>query len=356
MESGRLTTAYFLPLIAMQEQVLLLCHQLHMSVRIWDASMGIEDVPDNLVIVLEVSQSDSFKSYIRDLAARGKLARIVFDEAHLLLGHQHFRDIMQQLSWIGSVGVPVIIQSATIPPSILPHVFSKLGVVQYHVCREPTSRSNISYQVVRVSSADREVKRLWDLGGCRNGKTLIFCHSKAKVEQIARECDIPHCNGTMKAEEITTLLSQLREGKIRGIVSTTVLGVALNVPDVDLIIHHGCPYNMVGYSQETGRGGRGSNTFATSIVILDPSMTPHNIVEPDYMGIRLVQDHVLDETRCRHWMLALFNDGIGMTCSMMPWITHLCDVCERESRLPTPARAVIVEYSNDAILPYLISQ
>lgn len=355
MESGRLTTVYLIPLIAMQEQLLLRCRKLDMSVGIWDWQMGLQDIPDNLIVVLETTLSDTFKGYITNLHHLQRLARIVVDEAHLILAHSHFRPVMNRLTWVGTVGVPVIVQSATIPPSILSHLFAKLGVSVYRTCREPTPRPNIRYTVVTVPNAQVEVIRLWQKALSGTGKTLIFCSDKDTVNRLSAILQIPKCTGADDAVDTAAVLSKLRAGTIRGIVCTIVLGVALDVPNVDLIIHYGCPFNMVGYSQETGRGGRSPDTFATSVVILEPNRRPHTVHEPDYMGTRLMQRHVEDNDLCRNWMMSSFNDGIGVTCSMMSRVANLCDVCERQLSLPF-GETVDVEYSSDLILPYLIRQ
>lgn len=355
MEQGRSTTVYLVPLIAMQEQLILRCQKLDMTCGIWHGEMGLEDVPDNLLIVLETALSDNFKHYLTELSHLHRLARIVVDEAHLILAHSHFRPVMNSLAWVGKVGVPVIVQSATIPPSILSHLFAKLGVSMYHICREPTPRPNIRYTVVTVPNAQLEVIRLWQEALLGTGKTLIFCIDKQTATRLSAVLNIPKCTGEEDAAATTAVLSRLRDGTIRGIVCTIVLGVALDVPDVDLIIHNGCPYNMVGYSQETGRGGRAPDTFAKSVVILERNRQPHTVHEPDYMGTLLMQHHVENHTLCRNWMMSSFNDGIGVTCSMMSRVANLCDVCERQLSLPSD-RAVVVEYSSDLIAPYLIRQ
>lgn len=355
MESGRRTTVYLIPLVAMQEQLILRCTQLRMSVAIWHIKMDLQQAPDNLIIVLETTVSDNFKFYIKGLFASRRLARIVVDEAHLILGHSHFRPVMNSLAWVGTVGVPVIVQSATIPPSILPHLFVKLGVTMYHICRQPTPRPNIRYTVVIVPNALTEVTRRWNEALLGTGRTLIFCTDTTTVTRLSQLFNIPKCTGRENAADTMAVLSQLRAGTIRGIVCTIVLGVALDVPDVDLIIHYGCPYNMVGYSQETGRGGRTPDTFAKSVVILEKDRRPHTVHDPDYMGTLLMERWVEDDTHCRNWLMSSFNDGVGITCSMMSRVANLCDVCESQSSLPAGA-PVVVEYSSDLILPYLVRQ
>lgn len=351
-----MTTVYLVPLIAMQEQLNLRCTTQGMSVGVWNKEQHLEVIPDNLLVILETASSASFRSCIASLHQSHRLARIVVDEAHLILAHRHFRaNVMDHLTWVGQVGVPVIVQSATIPPSILPHLFAKLGVSVYHTCRQPTPRPNIRYTVVTVLNAEDEVARLWAEACAGIGKTLIFCLDKNTVTRLSNRLSIEKLTGDDDLSETTKVLSRLRAGTIRGIVCTIVLGVALDVPNVDLIVHCGCPYNMVGYSQETGRAGRTSDSFAKSVVVLQPSHAPNKVVEPDYMGARLMHDHLHNDTLCRNYMMTLFNDGIGLTCTMMSRVTNYCDICEKQTTLP-PGPGTVIEYSSDMILPYLIRQ
>lgn len=351
MEKGHRTTAYLLPLIAMQEQFILRSRKLGLKARIWDSTMDSQDAPDILLVVMETSSSDGFRLHLEQLVQANRLARVIIDEAHLILAHCHFRPVMNTLTWVGALGVPAIVQSATIPPSILPHLFAKVGVTHYTICREPTPRPNVAFKVQTVDDVDSHIARIWAARNVAPLTTLFFCSSEDVVKRLAKSLRIEPCYAALGNDANSALLSRLRNGSIRGIITTPVLGVALDVPDVSLVVHRGCPFNMLGYIQESGRSGRNPDGFATSLVLLERNFSPHKVQEPDYAGTRLMDDHIRNDTHCRHWMITLFNDGVGMTCTMMPWISNLCDVCERQVDSLVP-----VEYSSDMILPYLLGQ
>ena len=53
------------------------------------------------------------------------------------------------------------------------------------------------------------------------------------------------------------------ESTIRCLVATVALGMGIHIPDVDLVVHYGCPTNVINYWQEVGRGARdGRNGYA----------------------------------------------------------------------------------------------
>lgn len=262
---------------------------------------------------------------------------------------------MSTLAWIGKIGVPVILQSATAPPSIVPSLFRKFGIAHYVTCREQTSRPNTSYQVLRVENPNAAIHKIWQCAMQGTGKMLIFCTSKSDVKHIGTHLGISQCSSDLPPHEVHELLSQLHAGTVRAIVSTPLLGVALDVPDVDLIVHYGCPFDMISYIHETGQAGRGVNSLATAIIVLPLVSHPHRITSPDYMGTTLMHDYIYDRSKCHRWLMGLFNDGLGQTCSMMRGVAHLCDNCQSQSELP-PGWVVEIEYTDDMILPYIPHQ
>lgn len=91
----------------------------------------------------------------------------------------------------------------------------------------------------------------------------------------------------------------------------------------------------------------------SSVIVLVKSFAHHHFPTPGYMSVRLIHDHILNDTLCRQWMPSLFNNGISMMCSMMPLVVNLCDICERNSELPAQ-QVTEVEYLDSMILLYLV--
>lgn len=355
MDKAHRSTVWLIPLLSMQEQLMLRCQKLGMAAAVWSFNMDVTTMPTNLLLILETTRSDALRRFLQEMSLRrGLIARIIIDEAHLIVAHDHFREIMSTLMWVGQLGIQVVIQSATIPPSVLPHLFEKLGITQYRTCREPTVRPNISYRVLRVPSPELEITRMVAENQAGTGKMLIFCTSHEDVDNFGTLLGINRCTGRTSEQELNGLLSSLRQGIIRVLVSTPVLGVALDVPQVDMVVHMGCPFSMIGYTQEAGRGGRAVDSMSCSIVILPQTeVRPHKAVNPDYIGVRLIHHHVLNTHLCRQWLPSLFNDGVGKTCTMMFPVANLCDVCLRRS---PPNEEEPIQYSDAMISEYLVRE
>lgn len=101
--------------------------------------------------------------------------------------------------------------------------------------------------------------------GCEMKKTIIYCRSitacgdifEVLLENLDNELHVMLHSKTPEAIQKTVLSEFLkRESRIRLIVATCALGMGVNIPDVELIIHYGIPTEVGSYVQEIGRGGR----------------------------------------------------------------------------------------------------
>src|SRR5262249_49777310 len=147
------STVWILPLQSMREQYVLRCKQHGLSHGVWSLEMMQGRTPPlHILVSVENADLDSFLRYIMKLVADGRIARIIVDEAHLVLLHELFREVMNTLHWAGAQGVQIVLLSATVPPSLEGELFNKFGVKVYTVCRTRTSRPNLSYNVIRADS------------------------------------------------------------------------------------------------------------------------------------------------------------------------------------------------------------
>ncbi len=78
---------------------------------------------------------------LKSLALSGLLKRVIIDEAHLLLTSSHFRDAVNDLSILSTLGCPIHCLSGTLSPKSEDALMSKLGIVNYQVLRSPLHHS-----------------------------------------------------------------------------------------------------------------------------------------------------------------------------------------------------------------------
>jgi len=96
-------------------------------------------------------------------------------------------------------------------------------------------------------------------------KTIIYCRSitawgdifEVLLENLDNELYGMFHSKTPESIQKTVLSEFLkRESRIRLIVPTCALGMGVNIPDVELIIHYGIPTEVESYVQEIERSGR----------------------------------------------------------------------------------------------------
>jgi superfamily II DNA helicase RecQ len=317
--------------------------------------MSTQCPPIHILATIEDTDTTMFHEHVQILFTSGRIARVIVDEAHLVSTHDGFRNIMDTLEWIGRQGCQVVIQTASAPITLEPELFKKIGISLYVVCRDQTSRPNISYKVVRAKpfSLHETFDQIFHeaMSSSTTNRVLVYCQSREDAEETARWLGITHCHSGVDKDEVNAILDQLRAGTIRAVIATALLGVALDVPDVSHVLHLDYPWDTISYIQESGCAGRKDGSKVYSIIVI-PNHTVHSFPNPDCFGARLIHEWADNNEICHRWLLSVFNDGVGEACTMMCGVCHLCDYCERVSNV-VPERRAPTTMTADMITPYI---
>lgn len=320
----------------MHEQYILRSGHHAMTCESWSSLTSPDAPPSNILLTIDQSEYENFRTFTRTLLRRSRLARIIVDEAHLILTHQKFRPIMGLLKWLGGLGVQIVLQTATLPPSLVGRLFEAFGITTGLVCRTPTPRPNISFQVVRTKLTVRDATcREYRKAAAQpeTKRILIFCRTREETHYYSSELGISSCSAAMTSPEISLLLAKFRQGVVTAIACTSILGVALDVAEVTHVLHPGFPIDVISFIQEVGRAGRLKHfSHAWSTVILPLYLGSEVYPDPDLFGVRLLHHSLLDDEVCRRIALQLFLDGVAVPCSMLEGNTQLCDVCLKRSQ------------------------
>jgi superfamily II DNA helicase RecQ len=291
--------------------------------------------PQAIIVAIDSTSWEVFQDFMRKLQANNRLARIIVDEAHLALEHESFRPVMGLLKWIGGLGVQIVLQTATLPPTQEQALLNIFGITMCHVSHTETPRPNISYNVVRAAGAnlDTAVSEAYQkaIGYSETNRVLIFCRSKADARHTTQMLNIPHCDADMSQDEINALLGSFWNGSQRAISSTSILGVGLDIQHMTHVIHRDYPANVVSFVQEVGRLGHDEATEkAWSIVVL-PALDTKSIQE-DGFGALLIRISLNNSDHCHRLLIQMYLDGVAEPCTLMEGRVHMCDVCEAKSR------------------------
>lgn len=228
--------------------------------------------PENFIQLLYVtpemvSKSTAIIAIFEDLHCRGKLARLVIDEAHCVSQWGHdFRPDYKNLGEIRRKfpGVPVMALTATATENVKVDTISNLSIKGCETFTQSFNRPNLTYEVRPKGKGIKLVEviaaTINDYHGGQSG--IIYCLARKTCETLAKQLKekhgirCTHYHAGMAAEERSTVQKEWQRGKHRVIVATIAFGMGIDKPDVRFVIHHSLPKSLEGYYQETGRAGR----------------------------------------------------------------------------------------------------
>ncbi|KIV82834.1 hypothetical protein PV11_04907 [Exophiala sideris] len=228
--------------------------------------------PEAFVQLLYVTPEMLNKSQVmvktfQDLYRRGRLARLVIDEAHCVSQWGHdFRPDYKALGEIRKQfrDVPLMALTATATENVKFDVMHNLGMDNAQVFTQSFNRPNLTYEVKLKAKGQNLMDSIAETIESRyNGQAgIVYCLSRNNCEKVAQQLredyniNSQHYHAGMPSEERIYIQKQWQAGVFHVIVATIAFGMGIDKPDVRFVIHHSIPKSLEGYYQETGRAGR----------------------------------------------------------------------------------------------------
>lgn len=293
MELG-MTTVMIVPLIAVTDDLRYRCVKAKISCANWDPHSRYDEQCDLLFVAVEQAVESAFLNHLQIIHGMGILKRIVMDEAHVSLTHRDFRLDMEKLVIVmRTVPVPVLLLTATMPPSMEQDLRIALACSVWDVIRAETTRPKIGYEVVEVNEEEdnldveiafriKKEMRKWsrDRNGDLNGneRGIVYCLQKEWAKDLCKFlnaeigediCDVYHAD--LSKEVCMAVYQEWVEGTVKILVATSALGLGIDYGHVRFVIHQGQSRSLIDFSQESGRGGRDGKE-ARSIIFTSKEM------------------------------------------------------------------------------------
>lgn len=231
-----------------------------------------EAVPEDFMSLLYVtpemlSKSNKLVNKLKALNKRGKLARLVIDEAHCVSqwGHDFrpdYKNIGEVRAQLGNV--PLMALTATATENVKVDVIHNLKMDGCEVFTQSFNRPNLFYEVRKKG---RGIDILEDMANTikndyKKSTGIIYCLSRKQCEEVAKKLreqhgiKAQHYHAHLTPEEKVNVQTRWQSGSYRVIVATIAFGMGIDKPDVRFVMHHSLPKSLEGYYQETGRAGR----------------------------------------------------------------------------------------------------
>lgn len=136
----------------------------------------------------------------------------------------------------------------------------------------PIVRENLAYEVRTTLDRTREILQLCHETHC---KTVIFCRSRARTEQLAQllagQGIAAACYHAGLEREVRFAVQQrFMDGWVQVLCATTAFGLGVDIPDIRRIIHDYLPDDLIDYVQQSGRAGR-DGASAACVVLIEPN-------------------------------------------------------------------------------------
>ncbi|KAG1762154.1 P-loop containing nucleoside triphosphate hydrolase protein [Suillus occidentalis] len=299
----------------------------------------------NINLILVSADKAKFKTWRQYLAQLNEIlpvGRIVFDEAHLPLLSEEFRESMRDVHELRQFSMQVILLSATLPQSSIAALKAAFGLLStaaeiretsnrpelVYIMRPPAESNALETKAVRIVEHERAGWRTDD-------RALVFVAYMEDGESLSTRTGWPFYNGSKEMSDASRVqcYQDWRSGKSPVMICTSAFSTGNDYPHVRLVVHLKTPIEMSELVQAQGRGGRDGLPARCYVL---PSSSPHKISVSrsaiDHKGLWYAHDHFYAHglKRCLRYGSTLYVDGRGIECREDEK-NQPCCVCNKDS-------------------------
>jgi superfamily II DNA helicase RecQ len=264
---------------------------------------------------------------------------------------------MRYISELNLLKLPITFLTATLTLETQVLLFKKMELDEdTRVIRGPTKRGNIHYAVHFLKAnktEDIHYKRVIDqyLTSLRNNNTLVtgdqmlifISNSYGDIERMANEFGHEYYHNNRSDRK--AVLASFKKGEFVVLVTSSALGLRLDMPNIRCVIQIGFLSSVINFSQESGRAGRdGKKAHSLTITPVNKNRaecaTKRISYEPNELNWVLFQQIDKDNmsrfiytSQCRRLLLNnAFDNLVNQQCDASKG-DKLCDLYANRQRI-----------------------
>jgi superfamily II DNA helicase RecQ len=143
----------------------------------------------------------------------------------------------------------------------------------------------------------------------RDGWVIVYANVKSQVNAISHKlsCELYHS----AILDWTGIIQWFQTGQTHVIAATSALGMGINIPDIQYVIHLGQPWTLLDYGQESGRAGQDGLASKAVIIHLqgwdDLNLWINQVSDSDFERVQAYME-VVEGVGCQWYILDQYLD------------------------------------------------